>query len=76
MSALTVHARPDRARSPTYTAAASVAESRLEEIEAELAKALGGGGPKYVERHHARGELTAAANASTCWSTPTRRSWS
>src|SRR6202049_2307334 len=42
-----------------YTAAASVAESRLEEIEAELAKALGGGGPKYVERHHARGKLTA-----------------
>jgi acyl-CoA carboxylase subunit beta len=41
-----------------YTAAASVAESRLEEIEAELAKALGGGGPKYVERHHARGKLT------------------
>jgi acetyl-CoA carboxylase carboxyltransferase component len=43
----------------TYTAAASVAESRLEEIEAELAKALGGGGPKYVERHHTRGKLTA-----------------
>jgi len=42
-----------------YTAAASVAESRLEEIEAELAKALGGGGPKYVERHHTRGKLTA-----------------
>ena len=43
----------------TYTAAASVAESRLEEIDAELAKALGGGGAKYVERHHARGKLTA-----------------
>jgi acyl-CoA carboxylase subunit beta len=43
----------------TYTAAASAAESRLEEIEAELAKALGGGGPKYVERHHTRGKLTA-----------------
>ncbi|HXO12261.1 MAG TPA: carboxyl transferase domain-containing protein [Mycobacterium sp.] len=42
-----------------YTAAASVAESRLEEIDAELAKALGGGGPKYVERHHTRGKLTA-----------------
>jgi acetyl-CoA carboxylase carboxyltransferase component len=42
-----------------YTAAASVAESRLKEIEAELAKALGGGGPKYVERHHGRGKLTA-----------------
>ena len=42
-----------------YTAAASAAESRLDEIDAELAKALGGGGPKYVERHHARGKLTA-----------------
>ena len=29
------------------------------EIDAELAKALGGGGPKYVDRHHARGKLTA-----------------
>jgi acyl-CoA carboxylase subunit beta len=43
----------------TYTAAASAAESRLEEIDAELAKALGGGGAKYVERHHDRGKLTA-----------------
>jgi acyl-CoA carboxylase subunit beta len=43
----------------TYAAAASAAESRLEEIDAELAKALGGGGPKYVERHHTRGKLTA-----------------
>jgi len=42
-----------------YTAAAEAAESRLTEIEAELAKALGGGGPKYVERHHDRGKLTA-----------------
>jgi acetyl-CoA carboxylase carboxyltransferase component len=42
-----------------YTAAASAAESRLEEIDAELAKALGGGGEKYVERHHDRGKLTA-----------------
>ena len=43
----------------TYTAAASAAESRLEEIDAELAKALAGGGAKYVERHHDRGKLTA-----------------
>src|SRR6201995_1379563 len=42
-----------------YTAAASAAESRLEEINAELAKALAGGGAKYVERHHDRGKLTA-----------------
>ena len=43
----------------TYTAAAEAATSRLDEIDAEFAKALGGGGPKYVERHHARGKLTA-----------------
>jgi acetyl-CoA carboxylase carboxyltransferase component len=46
-------------KSDTYSAAASAAESRLEEIDAELAKALGGGGAKYVERHHDRGKLTA-----------------
>ncbi|WP_343709227.1 acyl-CoA carboxylase subunit beta [Mycobacterium sp.] len=43
----------------TYAAAAAAAESRLEEIDAELAKALAGGGAKYVERHHDRGKLTA-----------------
>jgi len=42
-----------------YSDAASAASTRLVEIEAQLAKALGGGGPKYVERHHARGKLTA-----------------
>jgi acyl-CoA carboxylase subunit beta len=46
-------------KSDTFEAAASAAESRLEEIGAELAKALAGGGTKYVERHHARGKLTA-----------------
>src|ERR1700742_1564906 len=46
-------------KADTYTAAASAAESRLEEIDAELAKALAGGGAKYVERHHDRGKLTA-----------------
>ncbi len=33
--------------------------AKLADIDVELAKALGGGGPKYVERHHARGKLTA-----------------
>jgi acyl-CoA carboxylase subunit beta len=42
-----------------YTDAASAATSRLAEIDAELAKALAGGGIKYVERHHDRGKLTA-----------------
>jgi acetyl-CoA carboxylase carboxyltransferase component len=46
---------PDAA---TFTDAASAATSRLDEIDAELAKALAGGGPKYVERHHGRGKLT------------------
>jgi acyl-CoA carboxylase subunit beta len=42
-----------------YADAASAATSRLEEIDAELARALAGGGAKYVERHHDRGKLTA-----------------
>ena len=46
-------------KADTYAAAAEAAESRLTEIDAELAKALGGGGAKYVERHHGRGKLTA-----------------
>lgn len=32
---------------------------RLAELEAEHEKALGGGGPKYVDRHRSRGKLTA-----------------
>jgi acetyl-CoA carboxylase carboxyltransferase component len=44
--------------SPAYTEAASVLTTKLDEINTELAEALAGGGPKYVERHHARGKLT------------------
>nr|WP_202447751.1 carboxyl transferase domain-containing protein [Streptomyces sp. SID5468] len=33
--------------------------AKLAEIEAEHAKALAGGGPKYTERHHGRGKLLA-----------------
>jgi acetyl-CoA carboxylase carboxyltransferase component len=33
--------------------------AKLAEIEAEHAKALAGGGPKYTERHHQRGKLLA-----------------
>jgi acetyl-CoA carboxylase carboxyltransferase component len=43
---------------PAYADAASALNAKLTEIDAELAKALAGGGPKYVERHHARGKLT------------------
>ena len=44
--------------SPGYAEAASAMTTKLAEIDGEHAKALGGGGPKYVERHHARGKLT------------------
>ena len=33
--------------------------ARLAELDAEHAKALAGGGPKYVERHRDRGKLLA-----------------
>jgi acetyl-CoA carboxylase carboxyltransferase component len=46
-------------KADAFTTAAAAATSRLEEIDAELANALAGGGAKYVERHHARGKLTA-----------------
>jgi len=47
------------ATSPAYTEAAAAMCVKLTEIEAEQAKALEGGGPKYVQRHHDRGKLTA-----------------
>ncbi|MFT4083776.1 MAG: carboxyl transferase domain-containing protein [Nocardioides sp.] len=34
-------------------------EARLAELDAEHAKAVAGGGQKYVDRHHARGKLLA-----------------
>jgi acetyl-CoA carboxylase carboxyltransferase component len=46
------------ARSPAYAEAAAAMTAKLAELDAEHAKALSGGGPKYVERHHARGKLT------------------
>ena len=45
--------------SPAYAEAAEAMAAKLADIDVELAKSLGGGGPKYVERHHARGKLTA-----------------
>ncbi|TGD87371.1 acyl-CoA carboxylase subunit beta [Mycolicibacterium sp. CH28] len=44
---------------PAYLEAAETMAAKLAEIDAELAKALSGGGAKYVDRHHARGKLTA-----------------
>ncbi len=44
--------------SPAYTEAASALTAKLDDFNAELAKALAGGGAKYVDRHHNRGKLT------------------
>src|ERR1700684_856949 len=46
-------------KADTFSDAAAAAALRLDEIDAALKEALDGGGPKYVERHHARGKLTA-----------------
>ncbi len=43
--------------SAAYAANAEAMIVKLAEIEAEQAKALAGGGPRYVERHRARGKL-------------------
>ncbi len=43
--------------SAAYAANAEAMLAKLAEIEAEQAKALAGGGPRYVERHRARGKL-------------------
>lgn len=45
--------------SPGYAEAAAAMTAKIAEIDAEHAKALAGGGPKYVDRHHARGKFTA-----------------
>jgi acetyl-CoA carboxylase carboxyltransferase component len=45
--------------SAEYNAAAGAMSSRLAELDIEHSKALGGGGEKYVRRHHGRGKLLA-----------------
>ncbi|RMI34332.1 acyl-CoA carboxylase subunit beta [Nocardia stercoris] len=47
------------ASSPEYVAAAEAMTTKLAEVEAEFAKAIAGGGPDKVARHHKRGKLTA-----------------
>ena len=42
---------------PQYAANRAAMLEKLAEIEAEHAKAVAGGGPRYVERHRARGKL-------------------
>ncbi|BBY56662.1 acetyl-CoA carboxylase carboxyltransferase subunit [Mycolicibacillus koreensis] len=44
--------------SPAFAEASSALGEKLDALDAELAKALAGGGEKYVDRHHARGKLT------------------
>lgn len=44
---------------PDYTANRQAMLAKLGELDAEHAKALAGGGPKYVERHRKRGKLLA-----------------
>ena len=56
MSAL--HTRLD-ASSEEFVGRRATMLGRLTELEAEHAKALAGGGEKYVERHRDRGKLTA-----------------
>jgi acyl-CoA carboxylase subunit beta len=43
--------------SPQYIAAVDAMRNKLGELEVEHAKALGGGGEKYVRRHHQRGKF-------------------
>jgi acetyl-CoA carboxylase carboxyltransferase component len=51
--------------SSAYTEAAETMTAKLTELESEHAKALAGGGAKYVERHHARGKMTARERIET-----------
>ena len=44
---------------PEFAANREAMLAKLAEVEAEQAKAVAGGGPKYVERHHQRGKLLA-----------------
>ena len=47
------------ASSANYSEYAAAMVAKLADLDVELTKALGGGGEKYVERHHSRGKLTA-----------------
>jgi acyl-CoA carboxylase subunit beta len=44
---------------PGYRANREAMLAKLAELDTEYSKVLAGGGPKYVERHHRRGKLTA-----------------
>jgi len=46
-------------RGEQYVARRAAMLARLAELDAEHARALAGGGPKYTERHRQRGKLAA-----------------
>jgi acetyl-CoA carboxylase carboxyltransferase component len=54
MTALRSTLNPD---SPEYLANRAAMLAKLDELDAEHAKAIAGGGPKYIERHRKRGKL-------------------
>ncbi|MEV7213516.1 carboxyl transferase domain-containing protein [Kitasatospora cineracea] len=56
MTVLPTRLDPD---APEYAANRAAMLARLAELDAEHAKALAGGGPKYLERHRSRGKLAA-----------------
>ena len=58
MTALTVDHRSATRRGVSSEAAEAMT-AKLAELDTEHAKALAGGGEKYVKRHHDRGKLTA-----------------
>ena len=45
--------------SPTYQANRAAMLAKIEDLREQLRIPVGGGGEKYVERHHSRGKLTA-----------------
>ena len=56
---MTILASALDARGAEFAARRAAMLARLAELDAEQAKALAGGGPRYVERHRARGKLLA-----------------
>ncbi|BAJ32984.1 MULTISPECIES: carboxyl transferase domain-containing protein [Kitasatospora] len=56
MTTLPTRLDPD---APEYAAHRAAMLAKLAELDAEHAKALAGGGPKYLERHRSRGKLPA-----------------
>ena len=54
---MTVLASAVDTRSPEHQANRDALLAQLEAVAAEQAKAVAGGGPKYVDRHRQRGKM-------------------